>query len=125
MARTNIAAQSPSPLFKPYYPPSGGLSALAADLVLTLNTDPTDRSTALIDGKTMVLAYNTDTLSHTITIGSAPDTLNRSGDITTYAVAAGKVSVFGPFPAVGWANAGLLNIDVTDSHLVLAVITLP
>jgi hypothetical protein len=120
MARTTITSQS---LLGAY--PTLPISAGGADLEFTANTDPTDRSTPIVENKTVVLAYNTDTSAHTITINSAPDTFNREGDITAYSVAAGKVACFGPFKAAGWANAGVLEIDVSDPKLEVAVIQLP
>lgn len=120
MARTNIGAQSPIGSY-PLLP----ISAAGADLVFTAVDDPVSRSTPLVDNKTVLLAYNTDSVSHTITIGSVADALKRPGDIAAYPVAAGKVSAFGPFRTAGWSNLGLLNIDVSDPKVRLAVITLP
>jgi len=121
MARTVIAPQSPLGSY-----PSLPLGAGAADVTFTANTDPTDRYAVIVDNKTMLLAYNTDSVDHTITIGSAADTFNRKGDITTYSVAAGKVACFGPFKTAGWGqNTNQLFIDVSDAKLELANITLP
>lgn len=121
MARTNIVAQT---LLGAY--PTLPITAGGADPGFTSNSDPTDRSTALIDTKTVVIAHNTDVSSHTITFTSVADSLNRPGDITAYSVAAGGISIFGPFRASGWAQTGnVLFIDVSDAHVELAVITLP
>jgi hypothetical protein len=121
MARTNIVAQS---LIGAY--PALPIAPGGADPSLTSTTDPTDRVTALIDSKTVVLAHNSDTAPHTITFTSALDSLNRAGDITAYQVDAGDISIFGPFKAVGWQQSGaLLFIDTSDPHVQLAVITLP
>lgn len=120
MARTVINPQT----FIGSYP-TLPISAGGADITFTANSDPTDRYAVLVNSKTLVLVYNSDVSSHTITIGSAPDSLNRLGDIAAYAVAAGKISVFGPFQTAGWANSGNLNIDVSDAHLLIAIITLP
>lgn len=120
MARTTISAQT-FPGNYPVLPFDAG----EADLVETAVDDPTDRETPLIDGKTVVLAHNTDTVAQTITIASAADTFNRFGDITAYSIAAGKIARFGPFKTAGWAVSGKLNIDVSDPLVRLAVITLP
>lgn len=122
MARTNIVPQVNVPIGS--YP-TLPLSAGFADLSLTSTSDPTDRSTPLVDRKTMVLAYNSDSSAHTITFTSATDTLNRKGDIAAYSMAALKISVFGPFQNIGWQTGGLLLIDVSDPKVQLAVITLP
>lgn len=123
MARTVINPQASLPLGS--YP-TLPISAGGADIGFTANSDPTDRFTPIVDNKTLLLAYNSDSVARTITIGSAADTpFNRKGDITAYSVAAGKVACFGPFKTAGWANTGNLNIDVSDAHLLLAVVTLP
>src|ERR1700693_2628493 len=98
MARTNIVTQHlvitgpyPNPL-----PPTPGSVAIA----WTANTDPTDRSTILTDQKTMVYAWNTDSVDHTITFTSVPDPFNRSGTFP-YTVPAGVIAPFGPFALAG------------------------
>lgn len=120
MARTNIAAQS----FIGAYP-TLPIGAGGADLTFSNGDVANGNSSALVDNKTVVLAYNTDSSAHTVTFTSAPDTLNRAGDISAYSVAAGKVAAFGPFKAVGWAVGGVLEINVSDATMHLAVITLP
>jgi len=120
MPRTTIAAQSYAGAY-PALPITPG----AADVIFTATDDPTDRETPLVDGKTVIHAYNSDSVARTITIGSQVDTYNRVGDITAYSVAAGKTAHFGPFKTLGWALAGKLNIDVSSPLLRLAVITLP
>jgi|ERR1700687_1849868 len=120
MARTNIAAQS----FLGSYP-TLPMTAGSADLVFTAVDTVNGDSTALIDSKTTVLVYNSDVAARTVTFTSAPDTLNRAGDITAYSVGAGKVSAFGPFKTVGWAHTGVLYIDGSNALVGIAVITLP
>lgn len=121
MARTTIVAQ---PAFGSY--PSLPIPPAGADLVFTATDNPTDRVTLLVDGKTVLIAFNTDVVARTITIASVADAQNRQGDITAYSVAAGRVAAFGPFHSTGWAMPGsLLNIDVSDAKLRLSVITLP
>jgi hypothetical protein len=125
MARTNIAAQT-LPLWTggayPTLPISGGdadITFVAADVSL-------GNSSALLNNKTMVLAYNTAaSAAHTITFTSAVDAQNRTGDITAYSIAAGKVAAFGPFKSDGWAIGGLLEIDCNHAEITLAIITLP
>jgi hypothetical protein len=120
MSRTVITAQT---LVGSY--PSLPLAGGSADLTETAVDDPTDRYTALVNGKTVVLAHNTDTNPHTITFTSVEDSFHRKGDITAYSIAAGKIARFGPFQSAGWADAGNLDIDVSDPLVRLAVITLP
>jgi len=97
----------------------------ALDLSFTANSDPTSRYALLVNSKTYVLAWNTDSGSHTITFTSVPDSVNRPGDIT-YTVGAGVISQFGPFQAYGWSQDGAqLWIDVSDAKVLVAVVTLP
>lgn len=120
MPRTNIAAHS----FIGAYPTlpiaSGG-----ADVAFTAADVVNENSTPLVDNKTVLLAHNTDTGAHTVTVTSVADTLNRAGDISGYSIAAGKVAAFGPFKSVGWANAGVLQFNADDATIEFAVITLP
>lgn len=120
MARTVINAQTLAGAY-PVLPYSGG----AADVTETAVDDPTDRYTPVVNNKTLVIAHNTDSVARTITIASVADTFNRTGDITAYSIAAGKIARFGPFQTAGWANGGNLNIDVSSALVRLAVITLP
>ncbi len=120
MARTTITAQTLAGAY-----PTLPIDAGTADLTETAVDDPTDRETPLVNLKTLVIAHNTDSGAHTITIGSSVDTYNRTGDITAYSIAAGKIARFGPFQTLGWSNAGKLNIDVSDPLVRLSIITLP
>lgn len=121
MPRLTIAAQIIGSAFYPVLPVAGG----SLDIAFTADDDQTDRQTPLVDGKTVLLATNTDSAAHTITIGSVADSLNRSGDITAYSIAAGKTAKLGPFKSPGWANAGQLHIDISSPLVRLAVLQLP
>lgn len=121
MSRTTIVAQS---LLGSY--PTLPIDSGGADLIFTATDDPTDRETTIVENKTLVLGYNTDSGAHTVTFTSVVDSpYNRTGDIAAYSVAAGKVAAFGPFKSAGWSHTGKLYIDVSDPTLRLAVITLP
>ena len=120
MARTAIPAFTLDGAY-PVLPYEAG----AADFIQSAVDDPTDRDTPLVDSKTVVIAHNTDSAPHTITITGVVDEKNRRGDISAYSIAAGKISRFGPFKSPGWANAGKLQIDVSDPLVRLSIITLP
>lgn len=124
MARTDIPVQT-LPRWTGGVYPSLPLASSAVDFMFTAVDDPTDRQTPLVDAKTVVMAYNTDSGAHTITFTSVLNAFNRAGDITAYSVAAGKIALFGPFRNAGWASLGKLLIDISDPKLRLAVITLP
>lgn len=120
MARTVITPQLPIGAY-----PTLPYSASAADVLFTPDDDPTDRYALIVEGKTFVLAHNTDSGAHTVTFTSVADSFNRTGDITAYSIAADKVAMFGPFKTAGWSHSGQLYIDVSDPKIRLAVITLP
>jgi hypothetical protein len=81
--------------------------------------------TPLTNGKTYLLAQNTDSGAHTVTITSVADNLNRVGDITAYSLAAGVIAQFGPFQSVGWSNGGQLWFQADNALVKFAVVTLP
>jgi hypothetical protein len=85
--------------------PALPLTALSADLTFTA-ADATNFEECTIQGGELLLAWNTGATGYTVTISSAADQFNRSGDIATYAIAAGVISCFGPFSLPGWAQAG-------------------
>jgi hypothetical protein len=122
MARVNVAAQT-LPGAYPTLPVGAGtrdVSFQAYDAGL-MNETP------IVDGKTVVLVKNDHaTDPKTVTFISVADsTFKRTGDITTYSLAAGDVAVFGPFKTAGWALVGKLQIDASSADIKLAVITLP
>lgn len=120
MPRVTIAAQS---LIGSY--PALPLAATAADLMFTATDDPISRSTPIVNAKTVLLALNTDSTPHTVTITSAVDAQGRKGDISTYSVVAGHLAAFGPFQTAGWSTGGILLIDTDSPLLRLAVVQLP
>jgi hypothetical protein len=120
MPRTNIAAQT-TPGAYPTLP----ISPDARDVAFVGANVADGNDTALVAGKTLVLVTNVDTVAHTVSFTSAPDTLNRKGDITAYSVGAGNIALFGPFTTVGWAVGGRLQINGDNVNIEIAVITLP
>lgn len=119
MARTNIAAQT-LPGAYPTLPvtPASDLTLVAADVA-------NGNMTPIVEGKTVVFAQNTGVGARTITFTSVADTFGRTGDITAYSLAAGKMKLFGAFKAAGWTHSGNLWIDGSHAEVLLAVITLP
>jgi hypothetical protein len=130
MARTNIVANAAGVSLLTSYPTLPIGSDAATPSFTSTSDVAISRQTALIDGKTMVLAYNSGTIAHTISFTSIVDSLNRAGDIETYSVkpasAAVPIAIFGPFKSPGWAQTGnVLFIDYSDKELQVAVLTLP
>lgn len=77
-------------------------------------------------GKELLVATNTDSGPHTITIYSVADVFGRLGDITGESIAAGATHIFGPFTKNYWADTdGHINVDTSDPTVHVAVIRLP
>lgn len=107
MPRTNIATQIPVGPF----PAGGAVSPGQLDLTWAA-ADTSSHNEFLFSGKEVILVWNTDTMSHNLTITSAPDEHGRADDIATYAVGAGKISAFSVRQgAAGWQQ--------TDGHVYL------
>ena len=97
MARVLVAAQTTKGSFPALQPSVGSLAITfqAADVSLF-------QYTPLVSTKTYLLAMNTDSGPHTVTITSVVDAQNRTGDITAYSLAAitgttPVIAQFGPF----------------------------
>ena len=76
-------------------------------------------------GEDLLIAYNSGASPYTVTITSAPDQMNRTGDITTYSLAAGDIAVFGPFKLMGWVQAdGYVYLQASNASVKLAVIAM-
>lgn len=130
MSRGTITAQNfPLSVGASYYPATP-LTATTAGMTMTTGDASNGHVTPIVDGKTVVMAINTDTMTaRTITITSVADGQNRKGDITAYSMPAGGLIIhsFGPFKQAYWnqsSPAGLW-IDVSNAAVLLAVVTLP
>jgi len=104
--------------------PTLPLTATSADLVLTATTGSSGSSgnqIAFGAGDLIVIVQNTHaTNAYTVTFTSKADKFNRTGDITTYSLAAGVVSVF-HFKADGWRQAdGYLYCEATNAAMKIA-----
>ena len=131
MARALIAAAT-LPGAYPVLQPGAGTLAHAF-----YGADASNKNyTPLITGKTVLVAMNTDSGAHTVTVSSVADDKNRKGDITTYSLAAitgttPVIAMFGPFVTAGWLTPtdGVTPAGLwfeADSALVkFAVLTLP
>jgi hypothetical protein len=105
MARTNIAAVTP-PLAGPgrTFFPALPVSAGTLTLAMTAADSSNGNFTAMTDGRLYLLCLNSDASAHTVTITSVADGQNRTGDITSYSIAAGGLMMAGPFTTLGWTN---------------------
>jgi hypothetical protein len=121
MPRTNIAAQTPVGPF----PAGGAVSAAALKITLTA-ADTSNQNKAPFSGKDVLLAYNSDTGSHTITITSAPDEHGRSADISSYSIPAGEIHMFSfRQGGAGWQQAdGNIYFQANDATVKFAVLAI-
>ena len=104
------------------------ISANEADITFTAGSTGTD--TIATNGRDIIIAWNTDGANpYTLTIASEIDEANRTGDITTYSLAAGELAAFGVAltNSAGWKNAstGLITVDVENAAIKWAVLRLP
>ena len=65
----------------------------------------------------VIFVHNTDSVSHTVTITSAPDAFGRSTNIV-YTIPAGKLALLGPFQHSGWEQTDDYLHYQADSPLV-------
>jgi len=99
-------------------------TAGAADLTMTA-ADVGNKQLATASGKDLIFVENTGGSPSTVTFTSVADGLGRTGDITTYSLAAGTVAVFGPFGNEGWTQPdGKLYFEASNAAVKFAVIQL-
>lgn len=104
MARTTIPAASIITPLGPY--PTLPVSALALDLTWQAADASNSNQFALGQGKYIILARNVHaTTPYTITLTSVADERKRTGDITTYSIAAGKQIAFLLDQQAGWVQS--------------------
>lgn len=85
--------------------------------------------TFVCTGREILVALNSDpTNPYTVTITSIADEKGRTGDITTYSLAAGEYGVFGVglTNSLGWkSTAGTIAVTVSNAAVKWAVLRLP
>lgn len=97
----------------------------ATDLAMQAADPSLYNYTPLVSGKTVLIAQNTDSGPHNVTVSSVVDPQNRLGDIVEALPAAG-LHIYGPFQNPGWAQAGSqLWFAAADVTVKFAVVTLP
>lgn len=120
MARTTLTRTTP---LGPY--PSLPVSALALDAVMTA-ADTTNKNQFLLDGPCLIIAQNTDGASaRTITLTSAADAQGRTGDVTTYSIAIGGVSIFKIDQVMGWKQSdGYMYLEASNAAVKFGIVRL-
>ena len=121
MARTALTPITPPLSNGLTYYPTTPLSANSADVVFAAGDATNGNSVAITNGKTLIMARNTDASAQTITIASVADSFGRKGDITTYSIGADEIAMFGPFQKPGWDQPGLF-INVSNVAVELLVL---
>lgn len=101
-------------------------SPAAAVLVTWEDADTTNDNETRLTGREIILARNTGSNPHSVTITSVSSPYGRTGDITQ-AVAGGAMYVFGPFGQTeAWAQTdGTIYFEADDDEVEFAVIRLP
>lgn len=125
MARTVIAAASIITPLGPY--PSLPVSALALDLAWQAADTTNQNYFPLGTGKYLILARNVHaTTPYTITLTSSVDERKRTGNISTYSLAAGKVAAFMVDQQVGWIQSdGGFYLEGSNASIEFCILRLP
>ncbi|MBI2758794.1 MAG: hypothetical protein HYX49_08960 [Chloroflexi bacterium] len=120
MARTALTKYNALGAF-----PSLPLSATAADLTMAA-ADTVNKNQCVATGNDLIIVWNSGVSPYTVTVTSAPTPhTKRSGDITAYSVAAGVISVLGPFIKDGWMQTdGNLYFEANNAAVKFAVVAL-
>lgn len=97
--RTTINPFSPAAIL------SGAPAADALDATFTA-IDTSNGNQTLNNGQLMLIFYNSHaSTAYTFTVSTVADDLGRTGDITTYSLAAGEYAVVGPIPTKGYTQS--------------------
>lgn len=124
MPRTSIPSASIITPLGPY--PSLPVSALALDLTWQAADSTNLNQFPLGQGKYIILARNVHASSpFTLTLTSAADEYKRTGDITTYSIAAGKQIAFLVDKISGWVQSdGMFYLTGSAASIELCILKL-
>lgn len=120
MGRTTLIRTTP---LGPY--PTLQPAADALDAVMTA-ADVANGNQFTLDGPVLLVAQNTDGASaRTITLTSAADPQNRTGDVTAYSIGIGEVAVFKIDQIAGWKQSdGMMYLSASNAAVKFGVIRL-
>lgn len=105
--------------------PTLPLTADSADISMQVPGTYTDGIGWANTGREILVVQNTGASPYTVTITSVAY-LGRTGDITTYSLAAGDIAIFGPFDPRGWNQTdGMVYAVGSNASVKFAVIALP
>lgn len=110
MGRTTLTRTTP---LGPY--PSLQPAADALDGVWTA-ADVSNKNQFVLDGPVIVQFWNSGASPYTVTLTSAVDPQNRSGDVTAYSLAAGDIGVFKIDRTEGWKQTdGYMYLEASNT----------
>ena len=119
MARTTLTklvAQGPYPVLP--------ITAAGLDVVETA-ADVANKNQFIPSGDDLLIVHNTGAAAYTVTLTSAPDAQNRTGDITTYSVGIGVIALFRINSSKGWVQTdGNVYIEAANAAVKFAVVAL-
>jgi hypothetical protein len=103
----------------------GGYYGAGVALTMT-GADVGNMNSVAASGNDLIVAQNTDSGAHNITITSVVDQYNRLGSITSESIAAGAIRIYGPFKRDGWMQTdGNVYLQADSALVKFGVITLP
>jgi hypothetical protein len=118
MARTTLvktAAKGPFPALP--------ISADSLDLTLAA-ADVANKNQFLPSGNDLLVMQNSGASAYTVTITSAADAQNRTGDVATYSLAAGDIAVF-LIKSIGWTQTdGYVYLEASNAAVKFGVVAL-
>jgi hypothetical protein len=102
----------------------------AGSATVTLTAASAGADTFVCTGRDLILVQNSHAVTaYTVTITSIADEKGRTGDITTYSLAAGEIAVFGCglTNSPGWKNAstGVITITASNASVKVSILRLP
>ena len=100
-------------------------AANSLDVTLTA-ADVANKEEFVMSGNDVLLVQNSDpTNPYTFTVTSVVDDHNRTGDITTYSLAAGEIAAFKFTKKKGWMQTnGKCYLEASNVAIKYAVLTL-
>jgi hypothetical protein len=100
----------------------GSYSGSGAALTMT-GADTSNQNSFKANGGDLVIAHNTDTSAHTVTINSVDDRYGRQEDISAESIAAGEIRIFGPFKIHGWMQSdGHIYLEADSSSVEFGIV---
>lgn len=104
--------------------PTLPVAADALDAVFTA-ADVVNKNQFLPTGYDLIIMWNSGAAPYTVTLTTAADAQNRTGDIATYSLAAADIAVFKLANKVGFIQAdGYVYLEASNASVKFAVISL-